>query len=103
MTSAGLFVPARVFTRAGTNRLLTSDGLALDAGPRHCARWLGRHDCSESLITLKDAPCGSMRVAKRPTGTSIAGAATLAPSPVAASTVASQSVTAKYTPQCGGT
>src|SRR6185369_17668269 len=56
-----------------------------------------------SLIIANAAPCGSLRIAKRPIpGISSAGFITVAPSPVACCSLASQSSTAKYTSQCGG-
>ncbi len=54
-------------------------------------------------ITVKEAPWGSIRPAKRPIGMSMGSAVTLAPSSRALATVPSQSATAKHTPQCGGT
>src|SRR5690606_31602116 len=57
---------------------------------------------SASSITVKNAPCGSSITATRPCGMSVGAMTTLPPSCMARAAVASQSLTAKYTIQCGG-
>ncbi len=56
-----------------------------------------------SVIALKTAPCGSIRVAKRPAGMSIGPTSALPPAAVAAAAVASGSLTANQTCQWFGT
>src|SRR4029077_608355 len=55
------------------------------------------------LMTLNSAPCGSLRIAMRPTGVSTGGTTTDPPSSVALAAVASASSVPKYTCQWLGT
>ncbi len=67
------------------------------------ATLLVRGQPAAACITVNEAPCGSISPAKRPIGMSTGSTVTVAPRSRAFATVASQSATAKQTPQCEGT